>query len=186
MKKRFSLRYKLILIFGLLIAIASLVEGFLAVKTARKAVTEKVEIQLTDKATDTAEIVDGRIRAFFQFLEGLSRIPLLRDSTLTYNEKTKMLAKEAAMNRLIEFFGICDLQGNRYANDGTVTNIRDRDVFQSASQGNNFVAEPRISRTTKKLQMVFAVPIYDDNRNVIGVLTAGVPEPHYQMILLIL
>ena len=175
MKKRFSLRYKLILIFGLLIAIASLVEGFLAVKTARKAVTEKVEIQLTDKATDTAEIVDGRIRAFFQFLEGLSRIPLLRDSTLTYNEKTKMLAKEAAMNRLIEFFGICDLQGNRYANDGTVTNIRDRDVFQSASQGNNFVAEPRISRTTKKLQMVFAVPIYDDNRNVIGVLTAGVP-----------
>ena len=45
MKKRFSLRYKLILIFGLLIAIASLVEGSLAVKTARTAVTEKVNRQ---------------------------------------------------------------------------------------------------------------------------------------------
>lgn len=43
-EKRFSLRYKLILIFGLLIALGLSVEGFLAVYTARKAVTEKLKI----------------------------------------------------------------------------------------------------------------------------------------------
>ena len=32
MKKRFSLRYKLILIFGLVVACGSLIEGFLAVR----------------------------------------------------------------------------------------------------------------------------------------------------------
>ena len=72
MKKRFSLRYKLILIFGLLIVLASTIEGLLAVRTARKAVTEKVEAHLTDKANDVADIVDGRVAMLFQFIEGLS------------------------------------------------------------------------------------------------------------------
>ena len=54
MKKRFSIRYKLILIFGLLIALASTVEGLLAVFVAQQGVTEKVETHLTDKAIDTA------------------------------------------------------------------------------------------------------------------------------------
>ena len=65
MKKHFSLRYKLILIFGLLIAAASTIEIVLAVRTARKAVTEKVETHLIDKATYTAELIDARVTAFF-------------------------------------------------------------------------------------------------------------------------
>ncbi|MGP1454271.1 MAG: hypothetical protein ACTTJ7_00690 [Treponema sp.] len=31
---------------------------------------EKIEAHLIDKATDTAEIIDGRVTAMFQFLEG--------------------------------------------------------------------------------------------------------------------
>jgi len=87
MKKRFSLRYKLILIFGLLIALGLSVEGFLAVYTARKAVTEKIEDHLIDKAVDTAEIIDGRITAMFQFLEGITRMPIIQDSSVSYQEK---------------------------------------------------------------------------------------------------
>lgn len=61
--KIFSLRYKLVLLFGLLILAAGIIMGFLAVRTARKAVIEKIEVHLTDKATDVAEIVDGRLSA---------------------------------------------------------------------------------------------------------------------------
>ena len=71
MKRRFSIRYKLILIFGLLIALASIIEGLLAVRTARKAVIEKVEAHLIDKANDIAEVIDGRITAFFSLRRGL-------------------------------------------------------------------------------------------------------------------
>ena len=71
MKKRFSLRYKLIIIFGLLIFIAGFIEALLAIRAARKAVTEKVETHLIDKATDVAEIIDGRVDSFFQFLKEL-------------------------------------------------------------------------------------------------------------------
>jgi len=46
-KKRFSLRYKLIIIFGVLIASASFIEGVLAVRAATKAGTEKKPNRLT-------------------------------------------------------------------------------------------------------------------------------------------
>ena len=65
MKKRFSMRNKLLIIFGVLVALATIIEGLLAVRTARKAVTEKIETHLIDKAADTAEIIDGRVNAFF-------------------------------------------------------------------------------------------------------------------------
>ena len=96
MKKRFSLRNKLMIIFGLLILAAGFILALLAVRTARKAVTEKVETHLIDKATDTANIIDGRIRALFQFFEGVARSPILRDPTISYQNKTAYLTKEAA------------------------------------------------------------------------------------------
>ena len=71
MKKRFSIRYKLILIFGILIAAAGITEGLLATKIARTAVSEKIEAHLTDKATDVAEIIDGALRLSFNFLKEL-------------------------------------------------------------------------------------------------------------------
>ena len=98
MKKRFSIRYKLIIIFGVLILTAGFIEGFMAVRSASKAVTEKVEAHLIDKANDVAEVVDGRITALFQFLEGIARMPLLLDQTVTEHQKAAALEKEAAFN----------------------------------------------------------------------------------------
>ena len=94
MKQRFSIRYKLILIFGLLILASSTTESLLALRTSRKAVSEKVEIQLTDKASDVATIVDGKVNALFQFLEGIARMPQLRDNTLSIKQKLTYLQAE--------------------------------------------------------------------------------------------
>ena len=70
MKNRFSIKLKLLVIFGLLVALSVLILGVFAMQFAKKAVTEKVEVQLIDKASDTAEIIDGRVEAFAQFLDG--------------------------------------------------------------------------------------------------------------------
>ena len=84
MKKRFSLRNKLMIVFGLLILAVGLTLGILAVRTASKAVTEKVETHLIDKATDTAEIIQGRVTALFQFLQGISRMPVFTNETISF------------------------------------------------------------------------------------------------------
>ena len=174
-KKRFSLRKKLVLIFGFLIAAALTIAALITVRNARKAVLEKVEAHLTDKATDIAEVVNGRVSSVVQFIEGLARMPFLRDNSMPLTEKAELLIKEAERNKKIDYFGICDMQGNRYDGTGHRTSVRDREWFKSASQGKNFITEPAISSITNNMQIIFAVPIYDDNNAIIGVLNAAVP-----------
>jgi len=173
--KRFSLQKKLIGIFGLLIAAALLIEGVLAIRTARQAVTEKVETHLIDKANDIAEVVDGKVNAFFQFLEGIARMPVLTDPNQSYAEKTKQLKIEAAVNAQIIELDVTDMRGNRYMSDGSIINVADREWFHAVMQGKDYFSEPLFSRIHKDtLIAVFAVPIYDNNRTIVGCLAANV------------
>lgn len=174
MKKRFSIKLKLVIIFGALISTAIAILGILAVQITKRAVIEKVEVHLSDKAEDTAKVIDTKITAFFQFLEGLSRIPVLRNNSLTYDEKMAYLKKEADFHKSINELKIYDLSGKRYTDEGKVIIVNDRDWYQEACKGKNFVSEPIITRSTGKLAIIFAVPIYDDNHTIIGVLNASV------------
>ena len=171
MKKRFSLRNKLMIVFGLLILAVGFTLALIGVRTARKAVTEKVETHLIDKATDTAEIVDGRINSLFQFSEGLARMPVLRDKDISYNEKLDFLKKEVAYNDILVEAALVDAQGNMYHSvTKEIISVKDREWFKTAFGGGKFVMEPYISRATNKMIITLSVPVYDDNRNVVSVL----------------
>ena len=174
-KKIFSLRYKLVLLFGALILLAGIAMGILAIIIARKAVIEKIEDHLTDKATDIAEVVDGRATSFIQFVKGLARMPFLRDGSLSLQEKAQMLEPEAERNALIDYFGICDLEGNRYDARRALTSVNDRIWFQAAVKGKNYITEPFLSKITDSMQILFAVPIYDNTNAIIGVLSLAAP-----------
>ena len=171
-KKRFSMRNKLLIIFGLLILMVGLILSVLAIRTARKAVTEKVETHLIDKATDTAEIIDGRANTICQFLEGIARMPILTDPTSSYADKIALLKAEEAFNPLIHNFTFCDIAGNAYVSASQMVSVQDREWFHSAIKGKTFITEPILSRADGSLSLTFAVPIYDNNRTVIGVLAA--------------
>ena len=175
MKKRFSLRFKLILIFGLLIALASTIEGLLAIRIARKAVTEKIETHLIDKATDTAEIIDGRITAFWQFLEGIARMPEFRDDKVSYVEKSRMLDKEAAFNKDILQLNIADNSGVLYTSDGKSTDISHLAWYESSHGGQKFFAEPFMSPILHTFVVAVIVPVLDDNNNHVASLVALIP-----------
>ena len=174
MKKRFSLRNKLIIIFGLLILAAGLVEGLLAVRTARKAVIEKVEAHLTDKAADVAEVIDGRITALFQFIEGLARMPAFRDPELSYTEKAVRLEKEIAFNKVLFGSVITDIRGNMYSADGKVISVKDYAWFKASIGGTNLLSEPFNSAINGQLILTISVPLYNNDRNIIGVLAAAI------------
>ena len=171
--KRFSLRNKLMIVFGVLILAACTTLGVLAVRTARKAVTEKVEAHLIDKADDVSEVVDGRIGAMFQFLEGLARMPVFRDTQASYQEKTALLKSEVAFNKNLHTAAISDTKGFMYTLDNQRLKSDDRDWFHSALQGKRFATEPYLSRSDNQVIQTFAVPIYDDNKQIIGILAAA-------------
>jgi len=57
-KYRFSLRNKLMIVFGLLIGAVGFTLALIGVRTARKAVTEKVEAHLIDKASSLKSLAE--------------------------------------------------------------------------------------------------------------------------------
>ncbi|EPF29886.1 methyl-accepting chemotaxis protein [Treponema medium] len=173
MKHRFSLRNKLMLVFGALIFVAGFTLALIGVRTARKAVTEKVKTHLIDKATDVAEILDGRVNAFFQFLEGITRMPVLRDNTITFREKMAILAEEAKFNSIISELYITDKSGNLYNLDGSEIAFNNTKWFQASINGEKNTTEPYID-SQNNIFITFSLPVYDDNRNIIGVLGADV------------
>ena len=166
------MRNRLLIIFGLLVALATIIEGLLAIRTARKAVIEKIETHLTDKATDTAEIIDGRITAFWQFLEGVARMPAMRDRSVSFSEKSRLLDIEAAFNDQIMEFNIADPQGNLWLSDGSQQDIRSLDWYKNSNQ-KNYASEPFMSPVYHKLVIGFIVPVFDDNRNFIASLVVS-------------
>ena len=156
-----------------MIVLATTIEGLLAVNTARKAVVEKIETHLIDKAADTATIIEGRITTFVQFLEGIARMPILSDPSISNTEKLTLLQKEAAFSSDIVELDFSDLDGTVHSIDGDAQ-IGDREWFKIARSGKTFISEPLISRTTQKLLQVISVPIYDNNHQIIGVLSADI------------
>ena len=173
-KMRFSLRNKLMLVFGLLILAVGFTLAFIAVRTARKAVTEKVETHLIDKATDTAEIVQGRVTALFQFMQGISRMPVFVNETTSFAEKMTALQKEVAFNTVLHEAVITDAHGSMYTKTGATISVQNSDWYQAAVSGKNFMSEPQESLTDKRLILTLAVPIYNAEHTVIGTIAAGV------------
>ena len=170
--KRFSIKNKLLVIFGLLVFAAITILGVLATKIARKAVIEKVETHLTDKANDVAEIIDGRISAFFQFLEGVARMPDLRDESLSSAEKSAILEHEASINPLINHLQLTDSRGKTYYS-GTILNNSDKSWFQTAIKGGKGVSAPFPNALNPDdLISILSIPIYDDNHLIFGTLDA--------------
>jgi len=148
--------------------------GITATTISKKALLEKVHIQLIEEAKDTAALIDERINTFVAALSAIARQEALRKD-IPYEQKIAILANELAFNNSeINAFGICDKKGNVWLTDGRQLNVADREYYQSALNGKVFVTEPMLSRVTNELFTFFSVPIYDDEKNIIGVLYARV------------
>ncbi|MGP1438869.1 MAG: cache domain-containing protein, partial [Treponema sp.] len=173
-KKYFSIRVKLLLIFGLLIITSLSVLGVLSVVVSRKAILEKIETHLIDKASDVADVIDGRINAFWQFLEGVARARILRDADASFKEKTKYLHNEATFNPSIDQIGIITKNGDLYISGEATANARGQVWFEEALKGKTTFSEPFVSSINGKFVSYVSVPIYGDTKNVEAVLTAVV------------
>ncbi len=169
MKKRFSIRNKLIIIFGALVFAALFIAGFISVNVARKAVMQRIEIQLKKEAGYVGEIVTNDIEQTVKYLEAIARTPLLRDSQVSYEEKTALLLKEASSTDAKQLF-IADTKGNKYTIKGKDFSIADREYFKEAMAGNQYITKPLKSRVTGELITIISVPLYDNSKKIIGVI----------------
>ena len=172
--KRFSIKNKLLLIFGLLVLAATTLLGVFATNIARKAVTEKVEAHLMGKADDTAEIIVGKVNSLFQFMQGIARMPVFTDETISFSDKMTSLQNEVNHNRTLHEAVITDAAGFMYTKTGEKISVQNSEWYRSALSGKNFMSEPQTSLTDGKMILTFAVPIYNSNKTIIGTIAAGI------------
>ena len=171
MKKHFSIKLKLLLVFSTLIVISIFTLGLLSLSMAKRAVTEKVETHLKDKASDTAEVIDGRVQAFWQFLEGIARMPAMRDKSVSFLEKTRLLDKEAAFNKDIYQLNIMDRNNRMHLSDGSTVDVS-KVKWVQGNKEENHASEPFLSPIFNKIVVAFTVPVYDDHRQYIATIAA--------------
>ena len=182
-KKRASIRNKITIIFVTMLLVSGGGLGVLAIRTARLAVTEKVEIHLVDKAKDTANLLDEKISGFFQYMDGVARLPLIKNPAVSIDEKTTYLKKELGNNPVFHRLDLCDMDGNRYVDIGHVVNVSNQEFYQEPMKGKHYVADPMISNLDKAYVTFFSVPVYFDDGKIHGVLVGSVLAEHLAGIL---
>ena len=174
MKARFSIRTRLILVFGLLILFAISVLQITAMVIVKKTIISKVNTELKDKADDTAKLINERILSFFSTITALARREAIMRNDMSCEEKALSLIKEVEFYNEIDAFGICDRLGRTWITDGNHLNISDREYFISAMEGRPYITEPMMSRADKEIYVYISTPIYDNSKTIIGVLYARV------------
>ena len=170
----FSIKTRLSIIFGLLVFSSLCILGILALRIAQKAVEEKVNTHLTDKAYDVAEVIDARIHMFFQYLEKFSELPILTDKNLSIEEKLEFLSAKIKSHKEIKTINIADLNGKLYLYGGKVINVSQQEWYPIVLNGSPFISEPFISLASGELITVVAIPFYDEAGTIIGALNVSI------------
>ena len=172
--RRFSISKKITIMFGALMIVSLSVTVAFSVRAAQKAVTARIKSHFIDKANDSAKMVETNIDTYFKFIEELAAVPILSDPSRSYDEKMRALNSKALFQKDIKQVNLYDTTGIRFTADGKKVDIRDRAWFKAAKEGKRFVSEPLLSRSYNKMLIVFAVPIYDEQHTITGVLNTTV------------
>jgi len=172
--KIFSIRYKLIILFSALILISDVVLSIVAINVAKRAVLEEIQDALLEKVNSTSEIIEGKVGAFFSFLEGIARAPILRNPNASKEAKIAYLKKEVKFNSELKSLDVTDLTGLSYTSDEAECSVSSELWFKITSKGGKFLSDPYNCPRTNRFISIFSVPVYGNENEVIAVLSASV------------
>ena len=173
MKKRFSIKAQMMIIFGTLIMVALSLLSVFVLYQSRKAVMEKVTTHILDKANDTAVILDGEIKQWFEYLDGIASQQILHDTSVSYVEKARVLEELSKDEEKVIAFVIIDPKGIYHLSNGQQFDVSSQKWFKDSQGGTKkYFSEPFRDIETGKLIAQAVVPIKGKNHTFMGVLAA--------------
>ena len=172
-KKCFSIKTRMVLIFGALIMVGFSLLTVLVIRRSRAAVLESVTARLFDKASDTAAILDGTVAQWFEYLDGMALQQILRDTSVSYTEKARFLAELAQDDSNVISFAIIDPKGTYYLPNGQAFDVSGQKWFKDSQGGlHHYFSEPFNDIETGRLIVQAVVPIMGTNKTIVGILAA--------------
>jgi methyl-accepting chemotaxis protein len=172
-KRRNSLRTRLMVYFLLLSVIPMAVIGVTSYIQSQNALVSRIKTDLQNQtslqgtmiSTFLSEREDNMV-----VLAGTARV-----RTLDPAQAINAIDQYFKQWKVYENIGLYDLTGNSvYRTDKTSINVADRDYFKNALDGKTSFSEPVVSKATGNIVFVVASPVLEGEK-VIGVITGSIP-----------
>ena len=173
MLKRFPLKARLSLTFGLLFTVSMVTINFISVRSSRLALERQAASHLITLAENQATIFEQTyIEKFRIQMETLARGSVVSNPNTPLSEKIEILKSEAEIAKKDGYLRmiVTDAQGNAYRTDGTTANAKNFEWFQKSIQGEFFLSTPYPSYKDGSLVCTIAAPIYGRDKAIIGTI----------------
>ncbi len=166
---RLTIRKKLTICIVALLFIVSAGIGSIAYFQARQSLTKVLEKSLSLASGQSAGIIKEKIDSYKLAMEGVARRLAIR--SMDWEQQENALTEEA---RRLKFMGMGIIMPDGKARypGGKTADLKDRDYFKAALEGNTNYSDIIISRVTNSPVMMLATPIRADDGRVLAVLLA--------------
>ncbi|OAA93900.1 methyl-accepting chemotaxis protein [Clostridium coskatii] len=165
-----SIKSKLMLAMGLLLAIICIGLATISYYTSSKALIGNVNEVLPQIAKESAKTVHSRVESQLNALEAIASETQISDMNNSWENKKVILDTEVKRSGHIEM-NIVDKDGNAINTNGKTANIKNRDYFKKALAGEKNVSDPILSKTQNTMVIIYAAPIKNGSQ-IVGVITA--------------
>ena len=175
MLKRFPLKARLSVSFGLLFAVSMTIINVISIRSSRLTLEKQAASHLIVFAENQATIFEQTyIEKFRTQMETLARGSIISSADIPLSEKIKFLQKEAEIAKKDGCLRmlVTDTQGNAYrTDDDTTTNVKNLEWFQKSVVGEFFLSTPYPSaHKNGSLVCTVAAPIYGKHKTIIGTI----------------
>ncbi|WP_283408015.1 methyl-accepting chemotaxis protein [Anoxynatronum buryatiense] len=163
-----SIRTKMVLIFALLVILASVSTGMIATMRAGDALVNEVEASLLEVAHQAADLIDARMEVQAQLIQLIAAMPEV--TGMDWDEQYLALNE---FRNILNFRTIAVVQPGGAARylDGSTAQLGDRSYIRSAFNGQTLHTDVLVDADYHEQGITFVTPIRRDDRTV-GVLLA--------------
>ena len=175
MKKKKSIKTELLASTILLIAAICIVFAVITVASVSSLLKGYVQTETSNRAVDASKLVEHQINTYISQVEDIASREDIK--TMDWSIQQDVLIQEA--ERIgFERFQICYVDetadhvvGDVISTTGDKANAADRAFFKQAASGIPNISDVLFARIDLKMVICVSAPIYNDNGDVIGVLT---------------
>ena len=168
-----SLQFRLIAIVTLIFLASNIVIVTVAMRLSTKSTNDSVDALLNAVAKSASEKIKAQEEKNFRMLNALALSDFLKDESLPLREKCAQLTKIAKVSDEYENIGFYDLDGNGFTADGRAINLK-RAYIDNAAVGKTTITDPAVNPITNVLFQIYAAPVYDDNKKIIGCISLNI------------
>jgi len=165
-----SLRAKLLLTIITIVVLSNLVLTYTASYLSKKEMNKSVQSNLDAVAARAADVIAAANEKEFRMLHAVAVLPFIKSTGISLQEKCDQLRQIAAINPAYTNVAYYTKDGMSYTHEGQLVDFSGRDYFKGAITGSDCIMDPYISSVNNMLTMTYSVPVYDDSKQICGVV----------------